>query len=63
MCRNGESGEKCKFIVSLTTGAADQSADGILEVAIHVCMTNTGRVFYYTATLNTCLGLTYIGCW
>ena len=45
------------------TGAADQSADGILEVAIHVCMTNTGRVFYYTATLNTCLGLTYIGCW
>ena len=62
MCWNGESGEKCKFIVSLT-GAADQSADGILAVAIHVCMTNTGRVFYNTDTLNARLGLTYICCW
>ena len=32
---DGESGEKCKFIVSLT-GAADQSADGILAVAMCV---------------------------
>ena len=34
---DGESGEKCKFIVSLT-GAADQSADGILAVVIHLCV-------------------------
>ena len=38
VCWNGESGEKCKFIVSLTTGAADQSADGILAVAISMCV-------------------------
>ena len=34
---DGESGEKCKFIVSLT-GAADQSADGILAVAMSMCV-------------------------
>ena len=35
--RNGESGEKCKFIVSYF-GDADQSGDGILVVAGWLCV-------------------------
>ena len=49
--------------LSLTMGAADQSADGILAVAMCVRMTYTGRALYNTATLNTCICLTCIGCW